>query len=150
MNPIGESTNNHSTGKSGPQTFSFEPAKRRGELFPVGPMRPARQLRIPAVTLPVRVMLRGDRETLRALRAAEMAMWDTSRPTTAAETQTVRAPERIQRLPTPANSGATAEAWLFLVVAVGATAALWFGLGDISRLIAGWTKFMHGVENLIL
>jgi hypothetical protein len=148
MNPIGESTNNHSTGKSGPQTFSFELAKRRGELFPVGPMRPARPLRIPAVTLPVRVMLRGDRETLRALRAAEMAVWDASRPTATAET--VHAPERIQRLPTPASSGATAEAWLFLVLAVGATAALWFGLSDISKLIAGWTNFVHGVENLIL
>jgi hypothetical protein len=50
------------------------------DLFPFRLMaaRADRPLRIPAPVLPARLLMRGDRHYLRALRAAEMKAWQAS------------------------------------------------------------------------
>ena len=100
-------------------------------------------------TQPTRLVLKGDREMLRAMRAAEMAVWDAAQPALTFEPQAVPLPKRAPRLPAP-DGGASAEAWLFLFLAAGAATAAWLGVGDISSLVTGWTKFVDGIRNLIL
>jgi hypothetical protein len=107
-------------------------------------------MRIPIVNQPARLMLKGDRELLRALRAAEMASWDAVRPAVTREPVVMPARKPLTRLPALPPRGAAMEGWLFLVLAVCAVAAACLGLSDISKLISAWTQFMHGIANLIL
>jgi hypothetical protein len=145
---IRESANNHPTTDWGPQTGMR--TKRPIPVAPFGVIHAARPMRIRIVNQPARLVLKGDRELLRALRAAEMASWDAARPAGTVELEVMPIRKPLKRLPSPLPRGATVEGWLFLVLAACAAAAACLGLGDISKLISGWTQFMHGIANLIL
>ena len=93
-------------------------------------------------------LLVGDRDMLRRLRAAEMAAWESVRPSTIATESSVselRATRQHLVTPHPLQ----AESFLFFVLAICAGAALFNGLGDVSELLANWTQFTQGIGHLL-
>ena len=104
----------------------------------------------PARFVTGRPALVGNRQTLREFRAAEMAAWEAIRPSTKLDGRAPREhqPESLWRLAT--NTSLKKEAWLILLLAVCAAAAVGLGLCDISRLITGWSRFVEGIHNFLM
>jgi len=94
-------------------------------------------------------ILVGDRQTLQALRAAEMEAWNASAPA-GSEVQTritrsVVAP--APRLPEPERSGN--DGWGLFILTLCAAAGVLVGMRDLSSFIAGWSRMMEGIRLLI-
>jgi len=152
VGPTRNATPNRATMKANPQSLGGnQPAKsssRRyvsldaaGIVSLVGLPRPT-----------TRPILVGDRQTLRALRAAEMAAWEAgssgvlkercqaSQPTTLPATP-------APRLPAPLRAGS--EGWGIMILAVCAVAGLFVGMQDLNTLLDGWGRILDGIRLLI-
>ncbi len=91
--------------------------------------------------LPRPLVLRGDPALLRKLRAAEMAAWKEPAPPAS------RGADRDFRL--EAAGASRTETALLLVSGAVAGAGVLVGLIDIHHLVAGWTRFAAGIQNLL-
>jgi hypothetical protein len=87
---------------------------------------------------------------LRAMRAAEMALWEAARPAAAPKAEVTIGRSRATR-PFPQSSHrAGVETWLFSILAGCAIGSLFLGLKDISSLLTGWSHFADGIRYLLL
>jgi len=93
-------------------------------------------------------ILKGDREFLRALRAAEMAAWESARPATQLP-QPAQVEREAHLTACWARRLPGAESLLFLVLAGCAAAALLQGLLGLSDLATGWSRFTDTVRFLL-
>ena len=114
----------------------------------VAPRHSTKPLRFPDAIPLAHPVLVGDRETLRKLRAAEMAAWESVRPKTTVE-QTGPDPMRPKLWRLAANRSELGENLSFLVMAVCAGAASFAGFGDMSELINRWSLFVQAIRNLL-
>jgi hypothetical protein len=142
-------TPNHSTMKANLQSL-------RGKMPANSPSRAYVGLNpsgIPsAVALPrptAQPILVGDRQTLRALRAAEMAAWEAAssavRKAQGEASQPTNSP--APRLPAPLRTGS--DAWGIFLLAGCAAAGLFVGIQDLSSLFAGWGQVLNGIRLLL-
>jgi len=94
-------------------------------------------------------ILVGDPNTLRALRAAEMAAWNAGSSTklNVRSDATQHKALRTPRLPTPERSDD--DVWGLLTLTLCAVAGLIIGMGDLSSFLAGWTRVMAGIRLLL-
>ena len=142
-------TPNHPTTNANPQSLrGHRPANSPSRAY-VGLNRAG----IPSpVVLPrptSQPILVGDRQTLRALRAAEMAAWEAAssavRKAQGQASQPTNSP--APRLPAPLRTGS--DAWGIFLLAGCAAVGLFVGIQDLSRLFAGWGQVLDGIRLLL-
>lgn len=117
---------------------------------------PSRPMIIPAAR-PQRVALRqpfagpvlvGDRETLRRLRAAEMAAWEAVRPKTTAKAEDVETKKPVPYAE-ERGRGISAENLLFIALSVAGIGAGLISIQDITALLTQWAEFVSGIGKLL-
>jgi hypothetical protein len=119
-----------------------------GTLPRAGTGAPCKAVRLPQPFLPVQLKLRGDRETLRSLRAAEMTAWEAVPPSTRPQPAAPRFGGK--RLPQGERDGwASGEVWMMLVLTACAAAALAIGSTDLSAFLSGWFRFADNIQKLL-
>jgi hypothetical protein len=141
--PAREITSYHPISNGMPQSFASTSDSFR---LPVAKSASSTPVRVLPVTLPrptASPILVGDRQTLRALRAAEMDAWEAG---DSAGRQT-RKPTVVPRLPAPVRQDK--DAWFSLVLACCAVAGVLIGAHDIASFLAGWSRVLDGVHLLI-
>jgi hypothetical protein len=140
--------NNHIIGLNR-QTYNQGSTRSREFLGPASFRRAgsSKAIRIAVPHKLAQPLLVGDRQTLRALRAAEMAAWESVKPSTR-ETPNREESKPITRFRVlPEHS--RIEGWFFVAVAGCATVAVVAGFSDLSKLLAGWSRFVEGIRLLI-
>jgi hypothetical protein len=119
-----------------PRPFTIAPRQRRGASLTQKTLAPA---------IPIQRKIRANPAVLRALREAEMAVWNKAVPDTTTLASDVAAiPVREARKEIAANE--KAELRLFSVLASIAAAAVVEGLWGLSALLDRWSAFADFVN----
>jgi hypothetical protein len=105
--------------------------------------------RRPTLSSGARPELTSNPNLLRALRAAEMAVWDSIAPHTCAGTNPAVAASRPGYVKLDPRRALDTEALLWFALAGSALLGVLLGVYDISELLNGWSRFVQGIRNLI-
>jgi len=148
VQPGRDSSSHHHTIKGNSQLQGGASNYRLRVFARSGQNTKATALAVPLPRPTASPILVGDRQTLRALRAAEMAAWEAAgtpgyKPTKEFQKHSIPAP----RLPSPAR--ADKDVWGLLVLAGCAAAGLVVGVHDLGSLFAGWARVLEGIRLLI-
>jgi hypothetical protein len=110
---------------------------------------PPRAVRASMLSAPARPRLTGNREVLRALRAAEMALWETVPPSTVPQPQTNAHKSVRQLVRTHSKGGLDRETLLIFVLAASGLLGLLGVLHDIAGLLAGCSQWLASIRSLL-